>query len=167
MVKTKPKKISNLRRYYLPDRIVFVTTSTKNKVPVFQSAENAQILTDLLYELRRENELKLYAFVVMPDHLHFIFLPVPPENLSTILHKLKRRSSREIHKRTRIKGMLWESRFYDRIIRNEEEFAKAIDYIHWNPVKAGLSETPEDYLFSSAFSKWETDLQGYLAEPLK
>ncbi len=162
MAKTKPKKISNLRRYYLPDRIVFATTSTKNKVPVFQNAENAQILIDLLCALREENKLKLYAFVVMPNHLHFIFLPVPPENLSTVLHKLKRRSSREIHKRNKIKGVLWERRFYDRIIRSEEEFAKAIDYIHWNPVKAGLSEKPEDYAFSSACPKHETDLQKYL-----
>ena len=161
------KKVSNLRRCYLPERVVFVTTSTKNKQLVFKKAENARILADVLYDLRKESKLKLYAFAVMPDHLHFIFLPLTPENLSTILHKLKRRSSREIHKKDKSKGTLWERRFYDRILRNDLEFAKAIDYIHWNPVKGGLSETTEGYPFSSASSKWETDLREYLNEPLK
>ena len=156
------RKISKLRRYYLPDRIVFVTTSTKNKASIFQNAENACILIGLLYALRRENRLKLYAFVVMPDHLHFIFAAIPPENLSTILHKLKRRSSREIHKTSKVERTLWERRFFDRIIRNEEEFAKAIDYIYCNPVNADSSETPEAYPFSSACPKWETDLREYL-----
>ena len=119
----------------------------------------------MLYGLRKENKLKLYAFVVMPDHLHVVFLPMLPENLSTILHKLKRRSSREINEKSRSKGALWERRFYDRIIRNEEEFSKAIDYLYWNPVKAGLSETPERYPFSSASPIWETDLQEFLSKP--
>jgi REP element-mobilizing transposase RayT len=99
----------------------------------------------------------------MPDHLHFVFYPIRPEILSTFLNKLKRRSSREIHKRSKVKGTLWERRFFDRIIRNEEGFAKAIDYIHRNPVEAELVEKPEDYPFSSAFPKWETDLRKYLA----
>jgi putative transposase len=57
---------------------------------------------------------------------------------------------------------VWQESFYDHVIRNSKEFVERLNYIHYNPVKANLVDTPEDYKYSSATGKYETDLDGYV-----
>jgi len=74
---------------------------------------------------------------------------------------IKKGSSRIIHIKEDTSGHLWSKRFFDKGIRSEQELLKTIEYIHNNPVKAGLVKEARDYLFSSANSRWATDLELY------
>jgi putative transposase len=57
---------------------------------------------------------------------------------------------------------VWQVSFYDHVIRNRKEFVERLNYIHYNPVKARLVDTPEDYKYSSATGKYKTHLDGYV-----
>ena len=60
------------------------------------------------------------------------------------------------------KSKVWQESFYDHVIRNRKEFVQRLNYVHYNPVRVGLAEKPEDYKYSSATGEFDTDLDTYL-----
>lgn len=87
----------------------------------------------------------------MPDHLHWLFEPWTA-NFSVIVAAFKRGLT------WRMKSMgesrpLWQARFYDHLIRDEADFHRHLDYIHYNPIKHGYCSVPGDWAHSS-FSSW-------------
>lgn len=93
---------------------------------------------------------QLHAWTVMPNHVHVMFTPRSGESLSKILHSWKSFSANRANSVMGKSGPFWQREYFDRAIRNEEHFEAAIEYIHNNPVKAGLCQTSADWLFSSA-----------------
>jgi putative transposase len=57
---------------------------------------------------------------------------------------------------------VWQESFYDHVIRNRKELVERLNYVYYNPVKAGLVDKPEDYKYSSVTSEYQTDLLGYV-----
>jgi putative DNA methylase len=96
------------------------------------------------------NRYRLAAWVVMPNHVHFLATPRPSHTLSRIMHSVKSYTAGEANKLLRRKGTFWQEEYYDRYIRDPEHYAQAIDYIEMNPVKARLCQSPEEWQFSSA-----------------
>ena len=94
----------------------------------------------------------LIAYVIMPNHVHLLIKTFEGHQLSEIIHSWKSFTSSLINKKIGRKGKLWQREYWDRFIRNEKHFYKTIDYIHMNPVKAGLVESQYDWRFSSALS---------------
>jgi REP element-mobilizing transposase RayT len=93
-------------------------------------AENLHHFKDCRYSL--------YAWCVMPNHVHVVFRPFEGERLDRILHSWKSFTS---HVASRIAGTrtLWAREYYDRVIRDERHLANAIAYARGNPAKAGLT----------------------------
>jgi REP element-mobilizing transposase RayT len=94
----------------------------------------------------------LFFAVVMPDHVHILFRPLRKEkgewfDLAEIMKGIKGVSSRRINKVLGTKGRVWMRESFDRIIRDEREFNAKVDYMYFNPVKAGLVRDPEQYEF--------------------
>jgi len=98
----------------------------------------------------------------MPNHLHLLFVPQSGVTISQTLYYIKRGSARIIQSQEETKGRFWTRRFHDRGVRTEEQLRKSIEYIHNNPVKAGMVSQAEEYLYSSANSRWKTDMDSYL-----
>ena len=104
----------------------------------------------------------LVAWVVMPSHLHWVFRPRDDwvKSLGTsaddrsprqrIQHPLNRQTARECNRLLDRTGGLWQRESYDHCVRDEEELERIVEYIHANPVRAGLVERAEDFEFSSA-----------------
>ncbi len=89
----------------------------------------------------------LHAAVVMPDHAHLLFTPLEKEpgnwwSLAELMHSIKGYSSKEVLKLRAATGSLWLDEYYDRIIRNAEDFDEKWNYIVTNPNRRGL---PKDY----------------------
>jgi putative transposase len=120
----------------------FVTALTLDRRRRFKVDATARLFMDTLQHYRREGSYKLFAFVVMPDHIHLI---IQTENLPKSMKDLKGGFTRHM------KGRFWQPGFTDHLILNREQFDSRRDYIHQNPVRAGLSETAESYPYSSAF----------------
>jgi REP element-mobilizing transposase RayT len=80
----------------------------------------------------------LDSFVIMPNHIHIVVIPIKDHTLSKITHSWKSYSASEINKLTGKSGQLWQHESYDHIIRNQEALFQIRKYIELNPVKAGI-----------------------------
>ena len=91
----------------------------------------------------------LHAWVIMPNHVHALMTVLDGSYLSTILHSWKSYTAKSANRSLRRKGEFWQADYFDRVMRDEAHFAATVDYIHRNPVKAGLCAKPEDWPWSS------------------
>jgi len=94
---------------------------------------------------------RLFAWVVMPNHLHSLVTRFEGYKLKDIFHSLKSYTAHEANKTLHRTGQFWLEDYFDRYIRNAEHFRRTVQYIENNPVKAGLCEKPSDWPFSSAW----------------
>ena len=92
----------------------------------------------------------LTAWVVMPNHIHFLATRFENASLSGIMQSFKSLTSHKANKLLSRQGRFWMEDYFDRYIRNADHFSKMIRYIENNPVKARLCKHPEDWMFSSA-----------------
>jgi putative transposase len=92
----------------------------------------------------------LIAWVVMPNHVHVIITERPGWPLSRVIHGWKSFTAHRINGLLSVSGRLWEADYWDRGIRDERHYRAAVQYIHQNPVKAGLVAHPEEWPWSSA-----------------
>ncbi len=93
---------------------------------------------------------QLFAWVVMPNHVHVLIEIWEGHPLDKVIHSWKSYTATEANKLLKRKGAFWFPDYFDRYIRDGKHFANAIRYIHENPVAAGLVEKAEDWQFSSA-----------------
>lgn len=141
--------MSKIRRYILDYHLYFVTTTFIDRVPWFKDPNKALLFSDIINKYRKQYEFQIFGYVIMPDHFHGLIMPGFQINISRIMQDIKRYFSKLVNEEKGTNGSLWQRRFYDRVVRDEEEYIKILEYIHYNPVKAGLTATPEDYLYSS------------------
>lgn len=96
----------------------------------------------------------LIAWCVMPNHVHVLIRQGDNASLGKIVRSWKGRSARLINLALQRKGSLWEIDYFDRAIRDQDHYWRAIAYIHRNPVKAGLVKDSADWPFSSKGQNW-------------
>lgn len=94
---------------------------------------------------------RLLAWVIMPNHVHFLATPINDHQLSEIVHSIKSFTAKEINKLSNRQGILWQREYYDRYIRDGKHFDTVVSYIENNPVKARLCRQKQEWLYSSAY----------------
>ena len=92
----------------------------------------------------------LHDWVVMPNHVHLLIEPRGEYGLSDILHSVKSYTATEANRILGRKGEFWQHESYDRLLRNQDEFERALNYVQQNPVKAKLADSPEAYAYGRA-----------------
>jgi putative transposase len=106
-----------------------------------------------LENTRRRYGLRVYGFVLMPEHVHLLLSEPERGLLARALQSLKSASARMARARRREsaggKAPFWQTRYYDRYMRDYDEFSEKLRYIHRNPVKRGLCASPEQWPWSS------------------
>jgi len=120
----------------------FITFNTKNRSPLFTDLNISQITINEILNL--ESGSKWLAWVLMPDHFHGILL-LKNSDLSKVIKNCKARSAIKINKYLDRKGNVWQSGFYDRLIRREEDRVGIARYIVANPLRARLVKKISDY----------------------
>ena len=143
----------NVRRFYVPGAIVFITLVTKNRRILFdrQHSHHVDMFFDKLRTVREHKPFKLLAYSFLPDHVHLLLRPTGEATFSSIMGSAQRSYTFEYKDHYGIEGSLnlWEHRFWDHIIRDERDLHCHFDYIHWNAVKHGLVARPEDWPYAS------------------
>jgi len=147
----------NYRRFPPDNRPIFITLVTYQRRPILVDHRGA--LRHALEQTRNSLPFDLHAIVLLPDHCHLIMqLPEGETDFSVRINQIKGRFSRALpgldettdHSRQkRRERAVWQRRFWEHVIRNEEEFARHLDYIHFNPVKHGYAERCRDWPWSS------------------
>ncbi|SYZ72353.1 conserved hypothetical protein [Candidatus Zixiibacteriota bacterium] len=147
--------------------MVFVTTAVANWQPIFADPEVAEICLSQLKESAQHFGVSIVGYVLMPHHLHLLLGFPDIRKLSRFMQSFKILSSKKIGELLRMKGhlvgkeniSLWQARFDDLIIVSEEQFRIKLNYIHENPVRAGLVQSATDYPYSSA-GDWINEIEG-------
>jgi AICAR transformylase/IMP cyclohydrolase PurH/REP element-mobilizing transposase RayT len=129
----------NLPHIQVPGHTYFVTFRIKSG----ELSPEARTITLSACRCWHGKKLNLHAAVVMPDHVHLLLTPYETEAgqavaLGELLHSIKSYSAHEIAKLTNVTGAVWLDENWDRVIRNEKEFAEKREYIETNPDRAGL-----------------------------
>ncbi len=137
----------NLPHWQEPGSVYFITWRYKTGNTL--SPEERAIT---LKTLRYWDGIKwtLYAAVIMPDHVHILAQPLlqsegAAHNLTAIIHSVKSFSAQQISRHRGKQAPIWQDERYDRIVRDEAELEEKYQYIRHNPVKEGLTTTPEEY----------------------
>jgi putative transposase len=99
-----------------------------------------------LERVRRDFDLSVYGYVIMPEHVHLLIGEPLRESLADALKSLKQGVSRRLIGDAE---HFWKKRYYDFNIRNAKQFSEKLRYIHRNPVKAGLCTEAEGWEWSS------------------
>ena len=131
-------RLSERHRPYL------ITTVTRERVPVFADWRIGRLLVAELRAVTEHAYADSLAWVVMPDHLHWLMVP-GTESLDAAVRRIKSRSARSIHRRLGMSGALWQKGYHDRAVRKEDDIRGLARYIIANPVRAGLVESVGDY----------------------
>jgi len=144
-----------LKRYYIPDSIIFITQVTQDRQPVFADDACVVLLQETLRKVQSLHPFSMLGYVFLPDHFHVLIRPRDQSNFSTIMHSLKPNFTKAFKQHKGLTGSvkLWQMRFYDHVIRNEVDLQRHLDYIHYNPVKHGYADKAEDWPYSS-FVSW-------------
>jgi REP element-mobilizing transposase RayT len=93
------------------------------------------------------------AFVVMPDHVHVLYLSAEGERLSKTLQALKSASAHRLARQPGRLAPIWQHETFDRLIRTDREFQATWRYIEANPVRQGLVQAVDAYEWSSAWRR--------------
>lgn len=152
------------RRWKADGSTYFFTAITYHRRRWFMRSECRRWLGHSFREARRRLPFKIGAIVLLPDHLHLLMTPADCVDYSAIWRLIKtlftRRlltgieshgsdSAHSLVGRRANERAVWQRRFYEHTIRNEEDWLRHIDYIHLNPVKHGLVQDPFDWPWSS------------------
>jgi putative transposase len=133
----------------------FITASAFQKQQLFQSDRMARLFLDALQHYRLQKKYLLHAFVVMPDHFHLLITPM--ETLERALQLIKEGFSYRARKELGFAGEIWQPSYYDRRVRDIEEYLGYREYIQMNPVKKRLVSAAPEYLYSSARPGFDLD----------
>jgi putative transposase len=126
-------------------RAYMVTTVTEKRAPVFADLMTGRAVVRQMMRLESDGLVESLAFVLMPDHLHWLLVLGENEDLSRLVGLFKGRSAREVNKALNRKGPLWQRAFYDHALRKDEDVRKLARYIVANPVRAGIVKRAADY----------------------
>ncbi|MET0776381.1 MAG: transposase [Pseudomonas mandelii] len=125
-------------------RAYLITAVVHDRLPVFSDWRVGRLL---VAELRRAHDAGLVdsiAWVVMPDHFHWL-MQLKENDLGGVIGSIKSRCTQTVNKMTERQGPLWQTGYHDRAIRDGEELLPFARYIVANPLRAGLVEKIGDY----------------------
>ncbi len=134
----------------------FITCTILHWIPIFTRTETTNIIFDSLKFLQKEDNLKIYAYVILENHLHMI---VSSDDVLKTIKKFKSFTAKTIleqlafykkaHK-TQTTYQLWQEGFQPKLIKDEKMMIETINYIHQNPVKRGYVDVAKHWRYSSA-----------------
>ncbi len=148
------------RRAFIPGGSYFFTLVTEKRRPIFDTVATIDVLRNAFRIVRTAHPFEIVAIVIMPDHLHCIWT-LPPGDADYALRwrlikswftrhcnpvlRLEPDSSR-VRKQQQA---IWQHRYWEHVLRDETDFRKHVEYIHYNPVKHGYATAPVDWPYSS------------------
>lgn len=156
------------------DRGYFITITTVGWVDVFTRLRQKYVLINALKYCQKVKELEIYAFCIMPSHLHMICKAPEGEHLSNIIRDFKKYTSKKIvqtiqefpesrrewmlsyfkkacaHLKRNQTFKVWQNGYHTEVVYSNEFIKQKVKYIHQNPVVDKIVYNAEDYVFSSA-----------------
>ncbi len=150
------------RRNFVPGGTYFFTVVTAQRRPILTTDLGRRCLREAIHEVKTKFAFSIHAMVLLPDHFHTIWiLPRGDSGFPTRMRRIKTEFTNRYlalggcetkTSESRIKKQergVWQRRYWEHTIRDEDDLNHCTDYIHWNPCKHNLVEFPRDWLWSS------------------
>lgn len=147
------------KRLFLENTYVFLTVVTSKRRPIL--IDNIDLLKESFKHAKRFHSFEYFGIVILPEHFHIIIRPKTIENYPKIIHLIKTHFSKNIDierikdyqispsRKTKQEKDIWQRRYWEHTIRDEDDLYKHLDYIHFNPVKHNYVKAVKDWKFSS------------------
>ena len=143
--------MARMARLVVPDYPHHVTQRGNRRQNTFFCPADYRSYLAILAEEKERASVSIWAYCLMPNHVHLIVVPESSGGLSKLFKEAHRRYTTEINRRFGWQGHLWQERFHSCVL-DEQHLIAAARYVELNPVRAGLCQQPEDWLWSSAQS---------------
>lgn len=128
-----------------------VTQRGNYRQSVFESEGDYLRYKAWLTEYSQRFGLKIWAYCLMTNHVHFVCVPLQEDSLARMFNTLHMRYAQYFHKKQGLKGHLWQGRFFSCVL-DEQHLQAAIRYVENNPVRANIVDGPEKYPWSSTLA---------------
>ncbi len=153
-----------MKRFEVPGGLRFMTFSCQRRLPLLLDPAVAQHFVDAMVRVRRTHAILLYAWVIMPEHIHMRCTPAPATTLESSLRSIKMSVAKRmlgfwkesgdpilatLHDETGRPRFWQKGGGFDRNVRDNAEFRREVIYIHRSPVERGLVSNPQDWRWSS------------------
>jgi putative transposase len=145
-----------LKRFQRAEALHFITFSCFHRLPFLEAPEPKDAVEAILEQARARHGARVYAYVLMPEHIHLLINEPPSILLAQFLKAFKQIASRKLKDNL---PQFWQPRYFDANIRGETARSEVIRYIHRNPVKRGLAASPGLYQWSS-FNHYAAGIRG-------
>ncbi|MBS0346737.1 MAG: transposase [Proteobacteria bacterium] len=132
-------------RVSLPGQVYVITTVTDGRCPYFRDFGLARAVVAEMRRMHDAGWVESMAWVLMPDHLHWLFQLQEARPLGEVVKAFKARSALAVNRRLGRQGAVWQKAFHDRAIRREEDLPAIARYIVANPLRAQLVPRVADY----------------------
>lgn len=146
------------RRVRVVGGTYFFTVVTHERRPWLCDPKAREALRNAVDAVRSRRPFEVDAWVLLPDHMHCLWsLPEGDHDFSTRWRLIKAMTTKTLgvegpvseSREKRKEGGLWQRRYWEHAIRDDEDFERHCDYIHYNPVRHGLARAPGDWPFST------------------
>lgn len=147
------------RRSNISGGSYFLTLVTYNRQPLFNDSHNVDLLRNAFRQVKEKHPFTIDAIVILPEHLHCVLtFPDGDANYPQWIRMIKGAFSRGLpsvsppsNTSRAVKGerAVWQRRYWEHLLRDEKDYERHVDYIHYNPVKHGLVAAPKAWPWSS------------------
>jgi putative transposase len=154
--------MADYRRNYVAGGTFFFTLVVHERHPLFSSALARRLLRESIQRVHRNYPFELFAICLLPDHLHTVWiLPPDDRNYPTRLRRIKEEFTAgwveqgdwegNVSPSRSKKGErgIWQRRYWEHTVRDEDDLERCVDYVHWNPRKHGLVRRVQDWPWST------------------
>jgi REP element-mobilizing transposase RayT len=167
------------KRYRIEGSIYYATSVIYNRLKIFVLPSFIIPIIDSLNYYRYQYSCRIIGYVIMPDHIHLLLFPQIEQAITDFMRDFKRFTSGRITRQAKVEGKkewlnrfeqagseteraeykVWQDSFWEQMIYSESFLKQKLDYIHLNPVRAGIVETSADYPYSSYRNYYHNDNQ--------
>lgn len=153
------------RNEYVGEKWFLVTMCCDHRKKIFITSDKVGWGTDFLGVESVRNQFVIEAFCVMPDHLHFLAFGIASTSNLLIFAKSFKQKTAYVYQKKH-GAMLWQTNFYDHVVRSHESPSRVAAYIWMNPVRKGLCRNFDEYPFSGSFTRpWRDPLDAEIWLP--
>ena len=136
-------------RIHLPDLIFHVLNRGNNRQVVFADDQDYLHYLEILKRYKEKFDFKIFAYCLMTNHIHLLIKTSSGGTISQIMKAMTIAHTRHYHLKYNSSGHIWQGRFKSPIVSDDEYLLTLMRYIEQNPVRAGMADHPEKYLYSS------------------
>lgn len=141
--------MARMARVVVPNYPHHVTQRGNRRQKTFFCDDDYQYYMELMAEYSKQSETEVWAYCLMPNHVHLVMVPKEEDGLRATLGETHRRYTRHINFQKGWRGHLWQERFHSYTM-DERYLLSAVRYVERNPIAARLCNRPEDWKWSSA-----------------